>query len=997
MVNTTNRRDNATASGALADAHTNRPDRYCDKCAIWSPNHHTNIGTLNINTLNKTGKLDITIKELERTKVQWDIIGLGETHWPGQGEFVRSDIGVFYKGRSDDVKREGVGFLISKAVRKSVLSVKYVSSRVIAIRVRGQNRNTTIIQVYAPDSSHTMDEVEAFYSQLQQVIDEKNRSDHLHVMGDFNAKVGVQCEENKKFVGKHGLGVMNERGERLIEFCELNDLCVANTFHQHRRSYTWTHPDGVHKNQIDYHLVSRRFKSSVCDTRVLYKPDFDTDHELLMCKIKMKYRKVERTEKKTFNIRIDRLQNRKIAEEYQVKIGGRFEALLQADDTGIEDLWLEGKNILLESAEEVLGRNRKAKQEHVTEEILQLVDRRREMKETKHESEDNRKQYNKVKHSIEKKCIKEKKNVLEKQLIDCEQSFKRNDSRTVYKTIKNIKKSHKTTSTNIKSKTGTVLSDKEEIKQRWKEYYQELYNEPRDKDITVLEELIPSINPDEEPDITREEVIAAVGRLKNRKAAGTDGIPGELLKYGGKPVIDFLHKLISAIWRTNDLPEEWGKALITNIYKKEDPLQCGNYRGLSLLVIARKCYTHIIKGRMDKRLEEVLGEEQAGFRPNRSTKDMIYVIRQLAEKFIEYNKTVYNVFIDYSKAFDTIWREYMWKVMHHFGFTTKIIEAVKALYDRNQSAVIVGGEITDFFASSIGVLQGCILSPPLFNLALETVINDAQVKVGDAGIKIYGTKYNNLRYADDIDVIAEAEEELQAVTTAINAASRRTGMEINLKKTKSMTIGRRHEDIQITIDNKPIEQVKSFIYLGSNITETNTHMDDLKRRLSIAREKFSSLRIIWSSKHLSHKLKLRAFRALIVPIATYGSETWTLTKLMKSKIEAFEMQCLRSIANIHWSHFKTNTQVLRILNTKRSLLNTVILAQRKFLGHIIRMPDTRLPKQAFETYVSGSRPRGRPRYRWFQTIQRDMQRSPADIIHTAHSFACQTLAEKEVD
>ena len=162
-------------------------------------------------------------------------------------------------------------------------------------------------------------------------------------------------------------------------------------------------------------------------------------------------------------------------------------------------------------------------------------------------------------------------------------------------------------------------------------------------------------------------------------------------------------------------------------------------------------------------------------------------------------------------------------------------------------------------------------------------------------------------------------------------------------------------------------------------------MDDLKRRLSIAREKFSSLRIIWSSKHLSHKLKLRAFRALIVPIATYGSETWTLTKLMKSKIEAFEMQCLRSIANIHWSHFKTNTQVLRILNTKRSLLNTVILAQRKFLGHIIRMPDTRLPKQAFETYVSGSRPRGRPRYRWFQTIQRDMQRSPADIIHTAHN------------
>ena len=397
-------------------------------------------------------------------------------------------------------------------------------------------------------------------------------------------------------------------------------------------------------------------------------------------------------------------------------------------------MWLEGKNILLETADEVIGRKEKAKKPYVTEEILELVDIRRELKETKHESVENRRKYNKVKHSIEKKCIQEKKDLLERKLIACEESHRKNDSSVVYKTIKSITNTHKTTSTNVKDKDGTVLSDKEEIKQRWKEYYEDLYNAPRDIDRTVLEEIPPNINPDEEPDITRSEVKAAVRKLKNRKAAGPDGLPGELLKHGGEPVIDFLHKLINEIWRTNNIPEEWGKALISNIYKKDDPLQCGNYRGLSLLVIARKCYTQILKKRMDKRLEEVLGEEQAGFRPNRSTKDMIFVIRQLAEKFIEYNKTIYNTFIDYSKAFDTIWREFMWKVMYHFGFSKKLIEAIKALYDNNQSAVIVGGEITNFFKSSKGVLKGCILSPPLFHLALERVVNLAKEETENTGI-----------------------------------------------------------------------------------------------------------------------------------------------------------------------------------------------------------------------------------------------------------------------
>ena len=174
-------------------------------------------------------------------------------------------------------------------------------------------------------------------------------------------------------------------------------------------------------------------------------------------------------------------------------------------------------------------------------------------------------------------------------------------------------------------------------------------------------------------------------------------------------MIEVRQKVLQRVWETYEIPEEWGKAAVTNLYKKGDPLKCGNYRGLSLQVTARKCYTIVIKGRMNKHLEEILGEEPAGFRANRSTTDMIFVLRQIAEKFIEYDRKVYCNFIDYTKAFDTIWREFLWDAMKHFGFNEKLINQIKALYSKNQSAITVNGGLTEYFSTSIEVLQGCIL------------------------------------------------------------------------------------------------------------------------------------------------------------------------------------------------------------------------------------------------------------------------------------------------
>ena len=137
----------------------------------------------------------------------------------------------------------------------------------ISVHLQGKPFNITVIQVYAPMSNAGETEVERFYEGLQDLLELTRKKDALFIIGDWNAKVGSQ--ETPGVTGKFGLGMRNEAGQRLIEFCQENALVIANTlFQQHkRRLYTWTSPDGQHRNQIDYILCSQRWRSSIQSTK----------------------------------------------------------------------------------------------------------------------------------------------------------------------------------------------------------------------------------------------------------------------------------------------------------------------------------------------------------------------------------------------------------------------------------------------------------------------------------------------------------------------------------------------------------------------------------------------------------------------------------------------------------------------------------------------------------------------------------------------------------
>ena len=209
--------------------------------------------------------------------------------------------------------------------------------------------------------------------------------------------------------------------------------------------------------------------------------------------------------------------------------------------------------------------------------------------------------------------------------------------------------------------SGKCLTEEKEILSRWTEYCSELYNYESCGDNTVLHCSQP---PEEDlQPILREEVEIAVASLKKGKSAGVDNIPAELVQAGGETMIDVLTEICNRIWRTGEWPTPWTQSLIITLPKKGNLQLCQNYRTISLISHSSKVMLKVILNRLKPQAEEIIAEEQAGFRAGRSTTEQIFNLRILCEKYLQHQQNLYHVFIDFKKAFDRVWHAALWATM----------------------------------------------------------------------------------------------------------------------------------------------------------------------------------------------------------------------------------------------------------------------------------------------------------------------------------------------
>ena len=266
----------------------------------------------------------------------------------------------------------------------------------------------------------------------------------------------------------------------------------------------------------------------------------------------------------------------------------------------------------------------------------------------------------------------------------------------------------------------------------------------------------------------------------------------------------------------------------------------------------------------------------------------------------------------------------------------------------------------------------------MFNLLLEAMMSCAMNSV-EAGVTLNGQILNNLRFADDIDLVAESPYQLQELTDSVHDSSRRFGLRINVQKTKTMTIGKQHKELKVRLDGEELEQVTEFVYLGGLITEDGQCTKDIKRRIGLASAMFGRLSRMWKTSSISTRTKIKLYRAFVTPVLMYGSECWCLRKEDERRILVAEMSWLRRIAGRTRRDRIRNEVIRKELGQRETLVDKIRKRRLTWFGHVVRMDDKRLPARALYCHVEGTRSRGRQTKTWMENVRQDLAEKDMDM------------------
>ena len=738
-------------------------------------------GTWNVRSMFQAGKVQNTIKEMKR--LHMDILGISEMRWTQSGKFSIEDYTVYCSGDSSQNHRCGVAFIVSKEVNRAVINFVPLSSRIALLQFKGNPVNYNFIQVYAPTADSDEEEVEAFYEDLQNLLLKVKSREMAIVMGDLNAKIGRGMVES--IVGKFGLGDRNDRGDRLVQFCQDNSLAVMNTLFKlpKRRLYTWKSPADqlghVVRNQIDYILVRKRFKNALKSVKTMPGADVGSDHNLLLAEIRLDLkRQIPRSLRRSYDVNLlkDPVLKERLVTHLEENLAPQATAPADlqetAEDTSVEHQWNCFKDKISGIRDQSLCPVRPPKNKKwMTDEILDLMEVRRQFKNR------NINRYREVNREIRRKIRKAKEDWLAEQCSEIEAYDHKHDSFHVHKKVKEaaglFSNSHQYNI--LKDGQGNIILDNKNKLRIWKNYAEELFADDRPP-------FIPDGNASSGPSITVDEVIYALRSAKNGKAPGPDDIPIEILKLLDVNGVKVLHQLFNCIYDTGKIPDDWLMSTFVTLPKKPSATQCKDYRTISLMSHVLKLFLRIIHQRIYRRIEEHLTNTQFGFRNGLGTREALFSMQVLIQRCRDVNCEVHICFIDFEKAFDRVQHSKMIEVLQRIGLDDKDIRFIANLYWNQRATIRIDGQLSEEICIRRGVRQGCILSPLLFNAYAEMIFSEAIEGISE-GITINGKGVNNLRYADDTTLIADSAEGLERLLQRVANSCANYGLSLNVKKT----------------------------------------------------------------------------------------------------------------------------------------------------------------------------------------------------------------------
>ena len=471
-------------------------------------------------------------------------------------------------------------------------------------------------------------------------------------------------------------------------------------------------------------------------------------------------------------------------------------------------------------------------------------------------------------------------------------------------------------------------------------------------------------------------------RMKHNKAPGPDGIPAEC--YRG-PLEGSLATAIAAVFNailsSGRYPDAWRTALLVPLLKnwRLDPMQPTHYRPISLQVTLAKIFAAVLERRLADFLETVKGicPSQFGFIRGRQGADAVFILSTLIQKAKADRKDLYVAFIDFSKAYDSVDRASMQAKLLLEGVRGRVYTVLQSMYEHMRSVVSQGGSVSRSFEHSIGLRQGCVLSPLLFAL----FIADLPVflaRNGCEGIKLQDQNLNSLWYADDGALLAASPPSLQQTLDSLAQYCDRWRLRVNTAKTKVMACRFSPNTASLPAPSfhykgAALEVVETFCYLGVPVSNDGSHRAAMEHRVEMARRALG----LWSRRCSSFMLRpdtaSHLFKVCVLPVLEYGLPIWGVgdwTCKEWNEVEGFVAKTARWILRVPSN--SPMDAVYGDLGWRPVWVRALILASN-YWTRVADLPSAALPRKALAVQrqlLAGNHSC------WLSNIRRQMIRVP---------------------
>ena len=883
----------------------------------------------------------LVTKELQR--LNNDIAALSETRLSDEDHFVDVGTGytLFWVGNPKGMRRDGgVGFPIRTSLMDQIERPARINDHIMKVRIPlSCRRYLSIISVYVPTLQASEDTLNSFYGALCSAVTSIPREENLILLGDFNARVGRE-HTTWEALGHHGIGKMNSNGLRLLELCSECNLVICNTFFHHKLKHktTWTHPRSKHGHMIDFIITRTDDLGDVSTVRVLRSAECDTDHGLLRGKFKLRIQKRHRmgVVGAPKRINVAKLAQPGLSEDLREKL----------DSLVFDDSWESFREQVYNTGVQILGFRMKRHRDWFDENcsvVNDLLKAQRALREAllnnchQHTS-DVEKKYKEHKALLQRELRKIKNKWWNNISSEIQKAFDANNTKCLYTLLNTAFGPKSSLVAPLKSKDNTTLiKDPQKILLRWKEHFADLFDNLSEIDMSIIDSLPQrQIIYRLERSSSLEEVRIAIKQVSSGKAPGVDGIPVELLKVGSENVEQAVFRLITISWTGSTVPQDWVDGIIITLFKgKAGRDICDHYRGITLLETVGKVLGRVLLNRlMEDICPSILPESQSGFRTGRGTTDMIFSARQIQEKCLEQQVPLYQVFVDLTKAFDTVNRDALWIILGRIGCPPVFVNMFKKLHSNMKARISFNGHLSDTFQVDNGVKQGDIPAPTLFSIFFAVMLSHAfqdcnrgillhfrttgkvfNLRRFNARSKTFDILVRELLYADDANFLAHSEEDMQHILDRFSAASAAFGLKINLEKTTVMFThapGYPYIAPSLTVYGKILNVVDNFVYLGSALSRDGTLDAEICLRIHKASVAFGRLeKRVWADRGITSKTKVSIYKACVLSTLLYSSETWTVLQKHVKWLERFHQKCLRRILNIKWHTQVPDSEILK--------------------------------------------------------------------------------------